>query len=365
MAKKILATALIIGAGALYYDQNVSPLFSRDDELKQKYIQVKQEAQPADHTQKEWKKLDDKARDFGSQLKNTANKSADDIRNKADSSIDSIKNSDLYNKWSKKLDSYSSDVERAAESVDNKPFPERIAIKYIDLINKLGQTKEEQLNELASSNTIRQQQIKKDLDRKNQSWSSWWSGKKDEARSEADKAADNVKDTKDSWYNWGSKKADEAKKDAEQKKDSWILWGQNGKEEAERKAQNAKESLENQKDSWFSWGQDKKDEADKQAKQAHQDLSSTLEQNKKEFLENYQAGKQKALDHYYEAKKKLDDLTKQVSEKASSASSEIEKQTDLTYLNRAKDDFQNALTNLKHYGNDLVGEADRAIRGEK
>lgn len=372
MAKKFLATLAIVGAGALYYDQNVSPLFSRDDEIKNKYIQAKQEAKPADHTQKELRKLDEKARDFGSQLKTTANKSADDIRNKADSSIDSIKNSDLYNKWSKKLDSYSSDVERAAESVENKPFPERTAIKYIDFINGLGQTKDEKLDELASSTTLRQQKIKKDLNRENQSWSSWWSGKKDEAKDEVNKAADDAKDTKNSWFNWGSNKADDAKqkaedakKQAEQKKNSWISWGQDKKDEADKKAQEAKNDIKNQKDSWFSWGQDKKEEVDKQAQQAHRDLNSSYEQNKKDFLENYEAGKQKALDQYYEAKKNLDDLTKQASDKASTAWGKVEEQKDLTYLNKAKDDFLSALANLKNYGSDLVNEADRSFRGDK
>lgn len=301
MSKKLVAGLVVVGGGLWYYDQNVHPIFSNEDKFKQKVSNAKHQAQPSDDTTKELRKLDSKARDFGSQLKSTANKSTEEIRHKTDNAIDSVKESDLYKKWLKKLDSYTDDVQRAAEEVENKPLGPRLAAKYIDFVNRLGQTEEEKLKELASSNPSRQREIRAELDRSKQTWGEWWSGKKNKL----------------------DDKAEQARRDAEQTKDSWL-----------------------------SWGQDKKDEAKK-----------NLDQQGNEWSNTFEAGKQRALDEYYRAKKNLEDLTKLASEKANNAKNEVN--PDDRYLTKAKDDFQSALGNLSKYGSDLVDQADRAIRGNK
>lgn len=359
MSKKLVAGLVVVGGGLWYYDQNVHPIFSNEDKFKQKVSNAKHQAQPSDDTTKELRKLDSKARDFGSQLKSTANKSTEEIRHKTDNAIDSVKESDLYKKWLKKLDSYTDDVQRAAEEVENKPLGPRLAAKYIDFVNRLGQTEEEKLKELASSNPSRQREIRAELDRSKQTWGEWWSGKKNKLDDKAEQARRDAEQTKDSWFSWGQEKKDEldlkaqsTKKDLQKEKDSWLNWGQDKKDEAAKNAKDARKDLEKQKDSWLSWGQDKKDEAKK-----------NLDQQGNEWSNTFEAGKQRALDEYYRAKKNLEDLTKMASEKANNAKNEVN--PDDRYLTKAKDDFQSALGNLSKYGSDLVDQADRAIRGNK
>lgn len=376
MSKKLLAGLVVVGGGVWYYDQNIHPIFSNDDKLKHQVTQAKKDATPSEDTNRELRKLDNKARDFGSQLKQTASKSTEDVRNKADSTLDSVKDLDLYKKWSKKLDLYGDDVKLAAEDIERKPLGHRVAAKYIEWVNSVGQTDDEKLKELASSNPRRQHQIRDELNRSNQTWGEWWSGKKDKLDDKAEQAKKDAEQKKDLWFNWGQEKKDEArdkaeqaKKDAENKKDSWLNWGQDKTDEARNKAEQAKKDAENKKDSWLNWGLDKKDEVKKDAKDAKKDLNLTWDKQSKEWSESLEAGKQRALDEYYRAKKQVEDLTKKASEKTSSALGNDNKRPEVNpddrYLTKAKDDLQNAFNNLSKYGGDLVDQADKAIRGGK
>lgn len=364
MSKKLIIGLAAVGGGLYYYDQNIHPVFPRNEKAQKVAARA---TEPSLTINKDLRKLDSKARDFGSQLKKTAHDSADEVKLRTDTAVNAVKDSDVYNTWSKKIDNYSKDVELAAEEVDKKPLPLRLAAKYIDAVNRVGQTDEEKLRELASSNTGRQQELKKDLSESRQSWSSWWSGKKSEADEKADELHRKAEKKKDGWLNWGlskkqeaNQKYEEVKSDAEKEKNSWLSWGSAKKDEANKKYEQAKADAEKEKNSWTNWGSAKADEADLKLKGAKNDLSSTYEQQKKEWSDSYESGKKTAVDEYHRAKKTLDDLTKQASDKAHELFGQAKVDQD-NHLKKAKNDFQSALTNLRKYGGDLVDHA----RGEK
>ncbi|EEQ36163.1 hypothetical protein CLUG_00286 [Clavispora lusitaniae ATCC 42720] len=350
MSKNFLIGAAVLGAGVYYYDQQVQPIFPRNAKnqvtLPHPSENVRKSAQDVEVKAKE---LGSQARDFGSSLKKTVSLSADEAKQKADSTIASIKESDTYNKWSEKLDSYAQDVKVAADEVENKPAPNRWAAKYIDFVNSLGQTKDEKLKELASSTSLRQQEIKNDLDYKSTSWSSWWSGKKSEAEAEKDRLANKAEAEKQGWLNWGSDKKREAEKkwesgkqQAEAEKQSWLNWGSKKADEAEKTAKDVKRDAEKEKDKWVNWGSAKADETKARAQEAHSDARASLDKQQREWSETVEAGRQRSIEEYYRAKRNLEELSKQA--------------TDDAHLSRAKKDLENALYNLKQYGANLVDQ---------
>lgn len=372
MAKKLLLGLAVVGGGVYYYDRNVSPIFPRDSKGQPVAIT---NAKPSKEVRKEFSKLQEDSKDFGSQLKKTVNESVADVRQKTDSTVSSIKDSDMYNKWSKKLDSYLKDVQTAAEEIENKPLGNRLAAKYIRFVNSIGQTEDDKLKELASSTSSKQRELEKDLNKSKQSWSSWWSGKKSEAEDKKDELATEAKRKKNSWIYWGEQKKSEAedktdeltadakkkknswiswgelkKDEAKQEKDSWVSWGEKKSDEAKKAAKDAKTDAESEKNKWVSWGSSKADEAEKAAKDASSDWKSTLEDSKKLLSSNLEAGKQKAIEEYNYAKKNLEDLTKQAQDRANG----LWGKADEDHLQNAKNDFQSAFTNLKRYGSELV-----------
>lgn len=329
MAKKLLFGAALVGAGVYYYDQQVQPLFPRNEKtqvlIAQPPVHVEQAARGADARAKQ---LGSQVRDLGSLVKKNVGVQAEAAEKKTNSVIASIKDSETYSRWSDKLDSYSQDVKVAAEEVDKKPWGNWLAVKYIDIVNRLGQTKEEKLNELASSTSARQQEIKKDLDYKETKWYSWWSGKKDDARAEADKLASTAEAEKKSWVRWGNKKADEV----------------------EKNAQDAKKTVEGERSKWLSWGRAKGDEAKQKTEQAQADLKLALAQQQKDLTQSLEAGRARAIEEYYKAKGNLEDLAKQTGDKASEL-------TDDARLQQARKDVESALANVKQYGANLVDQA--------
>lgn len=359
MSKKVLLGLAVVGGGLYYYDQNVLPIFTTDK--KGAPIAVGN-TKPSKDVRKEYGKLEDKAKDFGSQLKKTVDESVTDLKNKKESAVSSIKNSETYEKWSGKFEDYKDDVKVAADSLEKKPVGNKLAAKYIDLVNKLGETDDERLKELASATSERQQEIKKELAQSQRTWYSWLTGQKDEIKHDVkdkkDELAAKAEKEKNSWFNWGSEKADEAEKAAKDakasvkaEKESWVNWGSAKADEAQQAAKNAEKDLKAEKDKWVNWGSAKSDEAQKAAKDAHQDAKDAYESLKKQVSDNFEAGKQRALDEYYRAKKNVEDLTKQAQERAGQVKSRVE---DDEHLRRAKNDFQSALKNLKRFGNDLV-----------
>lgn len=388
MAKKILLGLAVVGGGLYYYDQNVLPIFTTDK--KGAPVAIGQ-AKPSQEVRKEYGKLEDKAKDFGSQLKKTVDEGVHDLKNKKDSAISSIKDSDTYDKWSQKLEDYKGDVKVATESLEDKPLANKLAAKYIDIVNKLGETDDERLKELPLATSARQQEIKKELAQSQRTWYSWFSGEKEELKSdikntkddlaalaekeknawfnwgskkadEAQQAAENAKKDakaeKDKWVNWGSSKADDAqkaaedaKKDVKAEKDKWVNWGSKKADEAQQAAENAKKDVKAEKDKWVNWGSNKAEDAQKAVNNAQRDAKDTYESLKNAASENFEVAKQRALDEYYKAKKNVEDVTKQAQEKAKQVKGRVE---DDEHLRKAKNDFQSAFTNLKRFGENLV-----------
>ncbi|OBA22286.1 hypothetical protein METBIDRAFT_39390 [Metschnikowia bicuspidata var. bicuspidata NRRL YB-4993] len=372
MARKFLLGAAAVGAGVYLYDQNVQPIFPRDN--KGNAIGVSQAAPPKE-LKDDFHKLGEDTKDLGSQLKKTVNSSVSDVRHKTDDAVSSIKDSEMYNKWSQKLDNYQKDVQTEAEAINNKPLPNRLAAKYHNFVNSLGQTEDEKLKELASSTSARQQEIKKDLAREQQSWSSWWSGKKNDAENkkdeltsaaekeknswfkwgqkEADNAEAKLQKEKSSWVNWADDKSDEAKKtaeDAKKEKNKWVSWGSTKADEAERAAKDAQNDLEAKKNGWVNWGSAKADEAQQRAREGHNDLRATLNDQSQHLSENYEQAKNKALEDYEAARKNLENWSQQAKEKANGVWSRADEE----HLKRAGDDFQSAFGNLKRFGEELT-----------
>lgn len=357
MSKKLFLGLAAVGGGLYYYDQNIHPVFPRNEKVEQ--IASKSSKNILE-INKDLQKLDTKTREFGSQLKKTVSHLAEEVKQKTDSALAAIKDTEVYNKWSSKVEDYSKDVKLAAEEVEKKPLPNKLAAKYIDFVNRAGQTDEEKLKELASSTSARQQEIKEDLLGSRQSWSSWWSGKKNVADVKANELHNKAEKEKNSWISWGSDKKEEAKgkyeqakADAEKEKNSWVSWGSSKKDEADRKYAQAKADAEKEKNLWVNWGSAKADEADMKLRGAKKDAQATYEQQKNEWSDSFEAGKKAAVDEYNRAKKTLDDLTKQAGDKASSLYGEAKADLD-NHLKKAKNDLLSALTNLKKYGGNLV-----------
>lgn len=374
MSKKVFLGLAVVGGGLYYYDQNIQPIFPREEAQRI----ANKTSKEALVVNKDLQKLDTKTREFGSQLKKTVSDLATEVKQKTDSALTSVKDSELYNKWSSKVEDYTKDVELAAEEVEQKPLFPRLAAKYVDFVNRIGQTDEEKLKELQSATSARQQEIKKELLDSRQSWSSWWSGKKSEVDSKASELENKAEKKKDSWVNWGSSKKDEAerelnkaKADAEKEKNLWVNWGSSKKEEAKDKLDQAKNDAEKEKNLWVNWGSSKKAEAEKELNKAKADAEKEknswtnwgsakvdeadkqLQSASKDAQSTYEASKKAAVDEYNHAKKTLDDLTKQAADKANSLFGEAKKDLD-NHLEKAKNDFNSAFTNLKKYGNDLV-----------
>lgn len=142
MAKKLFLGLAVVGGGVYLYDQNVLPIFPRDN--KGHPVGVPHVSPPKELKQ-DFEKLGDDTKELGKQIKKTVNGSVEDIRHKTDDAVSSIKDSEVYNKWSQKLDSYQKDVRTEAEIIDNKPLPNKLAAKYIGLVNSIGQTEDEKI----------------------------------------------------------------------------------------------------------------------------------------------------------------------------------------------------------------------------
>lgn len=360
MSKKLFIGLAAVGGGLYYYDQNVQPIFSKSDVPKP----IANRASDTNkEVHKDLKKLDAKSRDFGSQLKKTVSDLAADIKAKTESTVAAVKDTETYNKWSKKIDNYTQDVQLAAEEVEQKPVFSRMAAKYIDFINKVGQTEDEKLKELASSTSAHQQELKKELQDSHQLWSLWWPGKKAEAEQKADELKHKAEKEKDSWMNWGSSKKSEAenkynlaKSDAEKEKNQWVNWGSAKKAEGEQKADQLKADAEKEKDSWVTWGSAKKDEASQKAQDASHDLQANYEKQKKEWSNSFEAGRQSAVDGYYKAKNEVEKLVNDAKGLTGPAKADHER-----HLEAARKDLLSAAENLKKYGSDLLDK----VTGEK
>lgn len=323
MAKKILLGLAVVGGGLYYYDQNVLPIFTTD---KKGAPIALGNIKPSKEVREEYHKLGDKAKDFGGQLKQKAKESVAELKEKKDSAVSSIKDSETYDKWALQLEDYSKEVKVATDSLENKALGNKLAAKYIDAVNKLGETHEDRLKDLASSTSARQQEIKKDLAKSKNTWFSWFAGEKEDLKNDA------------------KKKTDELSAKAEKEKKAWFNWGSAKADEAQQAAVDAKNDVKAEKDKWINWGSAKVDEAHKDAKEAY-------ETGKVQASESFESAKQRALDEYYKAKKNVEELTKQAQEHAQKVKGRVEEDE---HLNKAKKDFQSAFSNLKRFGSDLV-----------
>ena len=287
MSKKVFLGLAVVGGGLYYYDQNVEPIF-----FKRAAVSL---GKPLKKVRQPSSKLEDKAKDFGSLLKKTAEEGLSDLKNKTDSVVSSIENSQTYNNWSATLEDYKKDVKVAADNVGEKALRNRLAAKYIDAINRIGQTEDKRLKELVSATSARQQELKRELAQCESTWYPWLMGKQHGSKQVKNDLASKAEKEKKSWFNWGS--------------------------------------------------------AEKAAQDAHKDVSDAAYALKNQLSESFEAGKQKAITEYNRAKQNLDDLTNQVQAGTIQLKNRVE---DDGNLKRAKSEFQSALSNLKRFGSDLV-----------
>lgn len=297
----VLLSIAAIGGGAYWYDQNVQPLWSQ-----RQPIAVQQQQQPlATQVSKE-------SQDLAKKLSNEKKQ----VAAKTESTLDSIKNSNIVTTLTNSVGAQSPKTAEAVEQ--SKPLPTKLVHYYIDAINSFG---ESALAKISTSDDELRKQIEDDK----KSWVSWLDLSKK-------KTEDEVNATKDSWFSWGETKKQEVQTEVSKAKDSWFSWGEDKKSE-----------LEATKNDLKDWNSKKVDEANRKLNQTSDKVSASLQAEKQHAIENYEA-----------AKKNLDSLYQKINNKL--FKSEKEQQD---HLKKATDDFNSSLTNLKKYGNDVVGQIDK------
>lgn len=297
----VLLSLAAIGGGAYWYDQNVQPLWSQ-----RLPIAVQRQPQPLTSD------IDKKSQELSKKF----SKEKNELAAKTESTFDQIKNSNIVNTLTNSVGAQSP---TAAEKVEPaKSVPVKLVHSYIDAINSFG---ESVLSKLSAGD----EDLRKRIEEDKSTWVNWLDGSKK-------KTEDKVAEAKDSWFSWGNAKEAEAKKEATKAKESWLGWGEEKKSE-----------LESTKNDLKDWNSRKVNEANKQLNETSDKVSASL-----------QAEKQRAIENYEAAKKNLDSFYQKVNNKL--FKSEKEQQD---HLNKAKDDFNSSLTNLRKYGNDLVAQIDK------
>lgn len=310
MSQKVLIGAVVLAGGAYLYDKNVSPIFS-----KQK-VQVNYELQ----------KLEHKSKDLGDKLTDKLQDTKQDLSKKTSEIKKSVEKSDLYNSlkqkttdFQKQAEQYKHDVKDAANA--DKSFFVKGVHYYIDKVNEIAGATEQttEYSTMSHRVEVKPQQPSKSW------WNSWFGSKEKEVKQFGENVKNDAEQTKNSWLNWGSKKADEVEKSIDHKSDVARSDYYKTKSNAEGAYQDTKKSVE-------STYNDIKKEA--------QNYGSTA----------YNEGKDKAINAYETAKKEYDNF-------ASGLSS-----ADTKHLEKAKQNLNSALNNLKSYGEEVVNEVNKKFK---
>lgn len=359
--KYFLGTIALVG-GVYLYDQNVQPIIPRQQQLKH-----------------DLDKVDHKQADLSKKLSNKIEEGKKELSKKP-SLKELLKDTTLYQKVVNNAEEYKDAVNEATTPDSEKNFLVRGVDKYIDVVNSIGDSNKTTTPYSTMSGQVEVKEkpwfggwfqkedsverAKKDAEAKKDEWFSWGSKKSGEAKKEYGKAKNDAEAKKDEWFSWGSKKSDEAsrdieraKKDANSKANEWSAWGS-------KKADQAANDVEAKKDEWANWGSKKSDELskdfNKKYDQGKDELNKQLakfqgnyEQTKNQLSAKYEEEKARAISTYEAAKANLDDLTTKFVR-----STEPDKEVK---LQRAKEDFNSSIFNLKSYGDDVLEDINRKL----
>lgn len=305
MSQKILIGAAVVAGGAYLYDQNVSPIFTREK------VQAKYELQKLEHNSK----------DLGNKISETFKDTKQDLSRKTSELKKSVEKSDLYKSLQDKTSDfqnsakqYKHDVQDAYRPQSEKPYLTQLVHKYIDKVNQLAGVPE---TRTPYSTTSRRTEV-----RQRSWWDSWFGEKEQEAKQWGREVKNDAESTKNSWLNWGSKKADEAERHLDSKTN-------NAKSEYYRTKGNAEGAYNDLKSS------------------AEGALDKVADYGSKAWYE----GKDTASKAYQSAKEEYDAITNSLNS--------ADKQKN---LEKAKNHFNATLKNLKAYGDDVVNDVNSRFK---
>lgn len=230
-------------AGAVYYDKNVEPIFSKH---WKEPVGVKQE-EPQGKGKEEKSKRE--------QIREILAQGRDEAKDKS---------RELGDKTANNVDAYKERLNEARNNSQN--FVYKIGDKYIDAINSLGA----KVSGEEDKKLVAQQQEKA---RHDASWSGWLENKKNATESD-------LEDKESSLINWYSDRKEDTEKKLRERKELWRNWG-NEKEDQFKKEWDNKGKL------WLPWSRTQGNEKPEQdhsndesdVKQSFQDWKNRLERD--------------------------------------------------------------------------------------
>lgn len=307
-----LTGAVILGS-AIYYDQNVQPIFP--DWVRQKEVEIphrlhqEQQRFSLDISSKYNKDVKPRIETFGSQVSAKTSALKDEVVDKAQSVTDRFKQSKVYKDTDDYLNKVDAEAKRLAEPDEDKSYMRQAMIGYIDWVNKIATGKD----------YVMQEEYVIIDEPQGQSWSLYLYDK--------------------SGLHYASNKVAQ-------------LFGES-KSEAELKGEQLNARLKD-------LGDDAKRTGDKVAKEANakyyeaklavSDLYEDAKKNVNKKLDKASAAaeaqKQKAIDDYYRSKKDLDDVM---------AKGDAAKARD---VEAAKQKLNLAYASLRLFGDNVIKEAN-------
>jgi hypothetical protein len=295
MSQKLLIGAAVLAGGVYLYDQNVSPVFPKENVRdKGKY---------------EYEKAEANARQYGDKLTGTINQASRELSQKTSELAKSVEQSDLYQKAKQQSSEIIESTKKYGKFVDDKvneeektPFV-RAVHGYLDKVNEWAG---------ATPVDVDSRQLKYEgIEAPKSWWDSIFGSKKEEVKDFSNDVKKDAKATTDSWLSWGSKKADDVSREAEKQADA-----------ASKEYYKQKKSLDS----------------------SYNDLKSSAR-------DTFEQQKQSAIAAYESARKEFDDLSARLSGPEKQAK-----------LEKAKEDLNNAFTNLKSFGDDVVTEINKKFK---
>jgi hypothetical protein len=204
MSQKLLIGAAVLAGGVYLYDQNVSPVFPKENVRdKGKY---------------EYEKAEANARQYGDKLTGTINQASRELSQKTSELAKSVEQSDLYQKAKQQSSEIIESTKKYGKFVDDKANEDK-RTPFVKAVHGYL----EKVNEWAGATPVDvdSRQLKYDgIGSSSSWWNSLFGSKKEELKDYTNDVMKDARATSDSWLNWGSKKADEISREAEKQVDA-------------------------------------------------------------------------------------------------------------------------------------------------
>lgn len=331
---RYLLTGAVLLGGAVYYDQNVQPIFP--DWVRQKEAEIphkvhqEQQRFSLDISSKYNKDVKPRIEKFGNQVSSKASSLKDDVVDSAKSVQDKFKLTKVYKETDDYLKKVDSEARRLAEKDEEKSFARQAVISYIDWVNEVAGA--------AATEATRPEEFDVVIvEYEPQSWSLYLYDK-----SGLHYVSDKVsllfhegKNDLDAKENQLNAKAKEFGNKAEDAKNRVV-------DEANAKYNEAASKYGELKKSASELYADAK----KAASDLYEDAKKTVNQQWDKASAAAEAQKQKAIDDYYKSRKDLDDIV---------AKGDAAKARD---VESAKQKLNLAYLSLRLFGDNVVKDAN-------